>query len=318
MTSYIIRRSLQGLLVIVIVTFLVFIVIRLLPGDPILIFLAEEQVEQLTQEQIDAARREFGLDKPMMVQYVDWISGLFRGDFGTSIFYRDKVSTLIGERLPVTMHLGFLAFLFSTFCGLSAGVIAALRRGTWIDTVTTSLANLGITIPVFWLGILLIYFFGLKLRLLPIHGYTSPFDDFWLSTRQVIMPVFCLALGSMAGLARQTRSSMLEVLRQDYVRTAWAKGLGERIVVLRHVMKNGLIPVITVIGFQVRMIFGGQVLVETVFNVPGLGRLLVSATFGQDYVIIQGGILIVAILVVVSNLVVDISYAWIDPRIRYG
>ena len=132
------------------------------------------------------------------------------------------------------------------------------------------------------------------------------------------MPVFCLALGSMAGLARQTRSSMLEVLRQDYVRTAWAKGLRERIVVLRHVMKNGLIPVITVIGFQVRMIFGGQVLVETVFNVPGLGRLLVSATFGQDYVIIQSGILIVAILVVVSNLVVDISYAWIDPRIRYG
>jgi peptide/nickel transport system permease protein len=318
MTTYIIRRSLQGLLIIVIVTFIVFIVIRLLPGDPILIYLAEEQVEQLTQEQIDAARREFGLDKPMMVQYVDWISGLFRGDFGTSIFYRDKVINLIAERLPVTMHLGFLAFCVSTFCGISAGIIAALRRGTWIDTVTTSLANLGITIPVFWLGILLIYFFGLKLRLLPIHGYTSPFDDFWLSARQVIMPVFCLALGSMAGLARQTRSSMLEVLRQDYVRTAWAKGLKERVVVLRHVMKNGLIPVITVIGFQVRMIFGGQVLVETVFNVPGLGRLLVSATFGQDYVIIQSGILIVAILVVVSNLVVDISYAWIDPRIRYG
>jgi len=318
MTAYIIRRLIQGLFIIFIVTLLVFVVIRLLPGDPILIYLAEEMVETLTQEQIDTARQEFGLDKPMATQYFHWISGLFRGDFGTSIFYREKVNKLIAQRMPVTMHLGFMAFILSTFFGLMAGLIAALRRGKWIDTVTTSLANLGITIPVFWLGILLIFFFGLKLRWLPIQGYTSPMEDFWLSTRQAIMPVFCLALGSLAGLARQTRSSMLEVLRQDYVRTAWAKGLNERKVVVGHVVKNGLIPVITVIGFQVRMIFGGQVLVESVFNIPGLGRLLVSAVFGQDYVVIQSGILIVAVLVVLSNLIVDISYAWIDPRIRYG
>jgi len=318
MTAYIIRRLIQGLFIIFIVTLLVFVVIRLLPGDPILIYLAEEMVETLTQEQIDTARQEFGLDKPMATQYFHWISGLFRGDFGTSIFYREKVNKLIAQRMPVTMHLGFMAFILSTFFGLLAGLIAALRRGKWIDTVTTSLANLGITIPVFWLGILLIFFFGLKLRWLPIQGYTSPMEDFWLSTRQAIMPVFCLALGSLAGLARQTRSSMLEVLRQDYVRTAWAKGLNERKVVVGHVVKNGLIPVITVIGFQVRMIFGGQVLVESVFNIPGLGRLLVSAVFGQDYVVIQSGILIVAVLVVLSNLIVDISYAWIDPRIRYG
>ena len=318
MTAYIIRRLIQGLFIIFIVTLLVFVVIRLLPGDPILIYLAEEMVETLTQEQIDVARQEFGLDKPMMVQYFHWISGLFHGDFGTSIFYREKVNKLIAQRMPITMHLGFMAFILSTFFGLMAGLIAALRRGKWIDTVTTSLANLGITIPVFWLGILLIFFFGLKLRWLPIQGYTSPMEDFWLSTRQAIMPVFCLALGSLAGLARQTRSSMLEVLRQDYVRTAWAKGLNERRVVGGHVVKNGLIPVITVIGFQVRMIFGGQVLVESVFNIPGLGRLLVGAVFGQDYVVIQSGILIVAVLVVLSNLIVDISYAWIDPRIRYG
>jgi len=203
--------------IIIIVTLLVFVVIRLLPGDPILIYLAEEMVETLTQEQIDVARQEFGLDKPMMVQYIDWMSGLFRGDFGTSIFYREKVGKLLAQRMPITMHLGFMAFIVSTFFGLMAGLISALRRGTWIDTVTTSFANLGITIPVFWLGILLIYYFGLKLRLLPIHGYTSPMEDLWLSTRQAIMPVFCLALGSLSGLARQTRSSMLEVLRQDYI-----------------------------------------------------------------------------------------------------
>jgi peptide/nickel transport system permease protein len=176
----------------------------------------------------------------------------------------------------------------------------------------------GLTIPVFWLGIILIYILGLKFRLLPIAGYTSPFDNFWLSTRQAIMPVLCLATFGLAANARQTRSSMLETIQQDYIRTAWSKGLQERTIVFRHALKNSLIPVITLMGIGIRMIFGGSVLVETVFAIPGIGSLLVSSIFGQDYVVVQAITLVIAVLILLVNLIVDMSYAWLDPRIRYS
>jgi peptide/nickel transport system permease protein len=198
------------------------------------------------------------------------------------------------------------------------GVLAAIRRGSWIDTVVTTISNLGITIPVFWLGLLMMYVFGLKLGWLPIAGYTSPFEDFWMSTKQLVMPVACLAITSLAGTARQTRSSMLEVVRQDYIRTAWSKGLRERVVIVRHALKLSLIPVITLMGIGVGMIFGGSVLVETVFAIPGIGRLLATSIFAQDYTVIQSGTLVISVIIVLSNLIVDISYGWFDPRIRYG
>ena len=176
----------------------------------------------------------------------------------------------------------------------------------------------GITIPVFWLGILLIYAFGLKLQWLPISGYTSPLDDFWLSMKQSVMPVLCLAVFGLAGNARQMRSSMLEVIQQDYIRTAWSKGLSERAIINRHALKNSLIPVITLMGFGIGIIFGGSVLVETVFAIPGVGRLLVSSIFGQDYVVVQAITFVVALVVLTINLIVDISYGWLDPRIRHG
>jgi peptide/nickel transport system permease protein len=179
-------------------------------------------------------------------------------------------------------------------------------------------ANIGITIPVFWLGYLLIYTFGLKLGWLPIYGYTSPTKDFWLNTRQIIMPVICLAITGMAYTARQMRSAMLEVIRQDYIRTAWSKGLRERVVILKHALKNSLIPVITLMGIGVGLVFGGSVLVETVFAIPGIGRLLVSSVFAQDYQVVQSGTLVIAFIVILSNIIVDISYGWLDPRIRYG
>ncbi len=318
MATYISRRLIQAVIVLIIVSLLVFVVIRLLPGDPILIYLSQEEMETLTQEEVDRTRHEFGLDRPLMVQYLDWVADLFRGNFGTSLFYRENVGTLIAERLPITLHLGLIAFVLSGLLGITAGMLAALRRGRWIDTLMTVLANLGITVPVFWLGILLIYLFGLKLRLLPIFGYTSPFEDFWLSTKQLIMPVCCLCIFSLASLARQTRSSMLEVIHQDYIRTAWSKGLRERTIVIRHVMKNGLIPVITLMGMGLRFILGGSVLIETVFNIPGMGRLSVEAVFSQDYAIIQAVIFLTALIVVLANLLVDISYGWLDPRVRYG
>jgi len=182
----------------------------------------------------------------------------------------------------------------------------------------TSLGNLGITIPVFWLGILLIYYFGLKLDLLPIFGYTSPLEDFWKNTTEIILPVFCLAVPPIASAVRMTRSSMLEVMRQDYVRTAWSKGLRERIVVMRHALKNGLIPVVTLKGMSLARIVGGSVLVETVFNIPGMGRLAVEGLFSHDYAVVQGCMLIAGTVVLVSNLIIDLSYGWLDPRIRYG
>jgi peptide/nickel transport system permease protein len=216
------------------------------------------------------------------------------------------------------LHLGITSFVIANIVGIAMGVVAATRRGSWIDTLVTGISNLGITIPVFWLGLLMMYVFGLKLGWLPIAGYTSPFDDFWMSTKQLVMPVACLAITSLAGTARQTRSSMLEVIRQDYIRTAWSKGLRERVIVFRHALKISLIPVITLMGIGVGMIFGGSVLVETVFAIPGIGRLLATSIFNQDYTVIQSGTLVISVIIVLVNLIVDISYGWFDPRIRYG
>jgi peptide/nickel transport system permease protein len=246
------------------------------------------------------------------------MNGLIHGNLGKSIYYHEDISTLLADRLPVTLVLGFTAFVLSTIFGILAGVLAAIRRGSWIDTVVTSLANIGVTIPVFWLGLLLMYFFGFKLNWLPIAGYVSPFSDPIEGIKTMIMPVACLAVTGLAGTARQTRSSMLEVIRQDYIRTAWSKGLRERIIIFRHALKISLIPVVTLMGIGVGLIFGGSVLVETVFAIPGLGRLLTQSIFAQDYTVIQSGTLVISAIIVLVNLIVDISYGWIDPRVRYG
>ena len=319
MTTYIIRRLLQALVVLFMVTLIVFFVMRLLPGDPLIIYVAQTaELEAMPPEMLDELRKEFGLDKPIMVQYVNWILGILRGDFGTSIFYREKVSKLLLERFPVTIHLGLLALILGAIFGILAGLLAAVRRGKWMDKVVTPLSYVGLTIPSFLLGILLIYGFGLKLQLLPISGYTSPLDDFWLSTRQIVMPVICLAVFGLAANARQMRSSMLEIIQQDYIRTAWSKGLREQTVIIRHAMKNSLIPVITLIGMGVGITFGGSIVIETVFAIPGVGRLFVSSIFGQDYVVVQAITLVIAVIVLLVNLIVDISYGWFDPRIRHG
>ena len=320
MTAYIIRRLLIGVIVLILVTLIVFFAMRLLPGDPLAIFLGQQAgTGIMTLEQLEILRHEYGLDKPIIVQYFDWLGGVLRGDLGTSIYYREDVGKLMAQRFPITLHLGLLAFVLANVLGIIMGLFAAIRRATWVDTLVTSLANIGITIPVFWLGILMVYLFGLKLRwIIPFVGYTSPFDDFWQSTKQLIMPVTCLAITGLAFTARQMRSAMLEVIRQDYIRTAWSKGLRERVVVMKHALKNSLIPVITLMGIGLGMVFGGSVLVETVFAIPGIGRLLVSSVFAQDYQVVQSGTLVLALIVILANLIVDISYAWLDPRIRYG
>jgi peptide/nickel transport system permease protein len=302
------------LVVIWLVTILSFTIMRITPGDPAAIMLGAEA----SQEQIDELRHELYLDQPLTSQYWHWISGVATGDLGKSLKYQESVAKTISERIPITLSLSILALIISVVVGVSAGIVCAVRRGGLVDSTVTLLTNLGIAVPTFWLGILGIYFFGLKLGWLPIQGYVSPFDDFGLSIQKTVMPVICLAIPSIAVLARQTRSSMLEVLRQDYIRTAWSKGLAERVIVFNHALKNALIPIVTLLGLQLRLVVGGSVVVETVFNIPGMGRLIVDATFAKDFVTVQAVTLIIAIVVLFANLIVDISYGWLDPRIRYN
>jgi len=319
MTAYIFRRLFLAVLTLILVSIMVFAVMRLLPGDPLIIFLGRSAgLEQMSQERIEQLRHEYGLDKPPVQQYFDWIGGVVHGDLGRSITYRDNVATLMAERFPVTLHIGIVAFILGNALGILMGIIGALRRGTWIDNTVTAVSYIGIAIPVFWLGLLMIYLFSYILKWLPITGYVSPFEDFWLSTKHIIMPVICQMITGMAIIARQTRSSVLEVSRQDYVRTAWSKGLRERYIVMKHMLKNSLIPVVTMLGIGVGLIFGGSVLVEMVFAIPGVGRLMVQSVFQQDYVVVQSGVLVISFIVIICNLLVDISYGWLDPRIRYG
>jgi peptide/nickel transport system permease protein len=316
--NYILRRVAEGIVVLIIVTILVFLAMRLLPGDPILIFVTAQDVQLITPELMDKLYAEYGLDKPLVVQYFNWLGQIFTGNLGKSIHLGESVTSLIAARLPVSFIVAIPSFILAGIFGVLLGTIAGLNRGKTTDTVVTSLANFGISVPNFWLGILLIYVFGIHLKWLPVQGYTPPFEDFGLFVKKLIMPVFVIAIWGMAFFARQTRSSILEVLRQDYIRTAWAKGLKERIVVIRHALKNAFIPVITVMGMSFVLMIAGQVIIENVFSIPGLGRLLVTAIFGQDYQLVQAGVLVLSVLVVLTNLFVDIAYAWLDPRIRYN
>jgi peptide/nickel transport system permease protein len=318
MGAYIIRRLIQSIVVIFIVTIFVFVGMRLLPGDPIFMIYNPNELQNFTQQQLDDLRHQAGLDRPMITQYFDWLGGVFRGNLGNSILTKQPIVKDLVKRIPVTAYIGMWAFLFSIIIGIPFGIISAIRRGTWLDTLVTTLANLGITIPIFWLGIMMMWLFAVKLHWLPVMGFTSPFDDFLLSTKKLIMPVFCMSIFALAGNARQSRSSMLEVLRQDYIRTAWSKGLTERVVIIKHALKNSLIPIVTLAGMGIAGIIGGSVLIEQVFNIPGMGRLAVDSLFQHDYPYVQGITLVMTATIVTANLLVDFSYGWIDPRIRYN
>ena len=322
MTTYIIRRILIGFMTLILVTMLVFLLVRLLPGDPVMRYMANfsgtGQQNIMSPEEHDAMLKLLGLDRPIPVQYWDWISKVFRGDLGKSILIQTPVSDLIKDVLPRTAYIGFLMFIFGTFGGIVVGIYCALRRGTWLDNTLTTIANIGMTIPVFWLGILLIYVFAYKLGWFPMFGWVAPWDNFWKSCTYVVLPIASVSLGGIAGMARLTRSCMLEVMGKEYVRTAWAKGLRERVIVVRHQLKNAMIPVVTALGGTLAMILGGSVFIETVFSIPGMGRLMTQAIFDYDYQIVQATTLIFSGIVIFSNLAVDIAWGWLDPRIRYS
>jgi peptide/nickel transport system permease protein len=319
MTSYIVRRLLQMVVVLIIITIVTFFVMRLIPSDPLYIYISKTgNLGNMNMDQIHELRVQYGLDKPLIVQYFSWVKGILQGDFGRSIYYNCSVGSLLKNRFPVTLTLGIPALLISSIVGITAGMIAAIWRNKWPDKIITPVSYLGQTIPVFWLGILMIYIFGLKLGWFPISGFISPFKDFAAGTKHMVMPVICMSVFGIAANARQMRSSMIEVIWQDYIRTAWAKGLSERVVILRHALKNSIIPVVTLIGFSVGIILGGDVLVETVFTIPGIGYLATMSVLNSDYIVVQSITLIIALVILIMNLLVDLSYAWLDPRIRYN
>jgi peptide/nickel transport system permease protein len=313
MLTFIIRRVLLGILTVWIISFTVFSFMQLVPGDPVYFRVSQ----QATQGEIDQIRHEFWLDRPFLVQYGHWVDRAVHGDFGRSIVNNQKITDTIAKRLPITLYYCGLAFVFSTILGVAAGIVCAVRRGGILDSLITLFANIGIAVPIFWLGILGIYYIGYKLQWLPLMDYVSPMENLWESIRHAVMPVICLAIPNVAGLIRQTRSSMLEVIRQDYVRTAWSKGLRERTVIMRHALKNSLIPVVTMMSFFAAILFAGSVLEETVFNIPGMGRFIAAGAQNKDFPTVQAGVLLISLIVIAINLIVDIIYGWIDPRIRY-
>jgi peptide/nickel transport system permease protein len=295
------------------VTFTVFLLI-FVGGDPAVV-LGGDEADQATLRQI---RAEFGLNRPIPVQYADWMFKVVRGDLGRSMRTHQKVSVEIRKRLIPTLQLGIMAVAISLVISIPAGIISAVQRNTALDYAARLLAILGISLPNFWLGILLVFGFAVLLPWLPAGGYIDPFTAPLDGLKTVLLPAVTLGMGMAGVLTRMIRSSMLEVLGEDYVRTARSKGLAERTVVLRHALFNALIPVVTVLGLQVRTIIGGTIVIETLFALPGVGRMLVDGFFARDFPLVQGVILVIAVAVVVANLVVDVAYAYLDPRIRYG
>ena len=306
------NRVLQVVLLLFFVSGLVFWLTSVLPGDPTFAIVGETANEA----ERELARQQYGLDRPLVVQYADWLGRAVTGDFGRSLRGKTPVIELLQQRLPVTLELTALGILFAVAIGLPMGILSAKFRNSWIDVAANFGALTGMATPFFWLGLLLIMFFAVRLHWLPASGYVRPTEDLVQNLRLMILPALTIGVAFAATLMRQTRASMLNVMSLDYIRTARAKGAPERIVVLKHALRNSLIPVITVIGLQVGGLLGGAIVTENVFSLPGIGRLLVEGIYARDYPVIQGGLLFVVFAVVTVNLLTDSAYRLLDPRTR--
>ena len=316
MQQYIVRRLILLFPVVIGVSFLVFAVMHMVPGDTVMLRLAESPTA--SQRDIEELRQELGLDEPFLVQYLNWLGDLVRGDLGRSLWTNDPVASDIMKRMPVTAELGVLAALISAVMGISAGVVSAVRQDSVSDYFTRIVMTLGLAVPNFALATLVLVLLGLWFEWSPGVWYHSLADDPVANLRQMFLPAVLRGFSLSASIARMTRSSMLEVLRQDYVRTATAKGLAARTVIFRHALKNAMPPVLTIIGLQFGFLLGGAVVIESIFGLPGLGRLMLDAINQRDYVLIQGAVFVIATTYVLINIVVDVSYGLLDPRIRYA
>ncbi len=315
MSAYLIRRAFSLIPILLLMSVIVFTLIRLVPGDPIDVMYGSEGMDAVRRA---ALSRELGLDESVVIQYVKWLGRALTGDLGRSYKAQMSVVALIAQRLPATLFLSAAALMFSLLLAIPLGVIAAIKRNSWIDFSAMGFAILGISLPNFWAGIMFVLIFAVYLGWLPSIGYVSPIADFGKSLQHLILPAITLGWSLAGATSRLTRSSMLEELGKDYVRTARGKGLGEKVVLLGHALRNAMIPTVTMVGLQLGFLIGGAVVVETVFAWPGIGLLVVDSIFGRDYPVVQGVVLVIAVLVVVVNLTVDLIYTILDPRIRLG
>ncbi len=312
MLMFLARRLLQLLPTLFFVSVIIFGLQQLLPGDPALAMAGEERDPAV----LDQIRRQYNLDQPIYLQYFYWIGGILTGNLGESMRLKESVFTLIAQKFPVTLQLALMAIVVSLSVGVTAGIISAVYKNTRLDYAVNVLALTGISTPNFWLGIMLIFLFSVHLGWLPASGYVSPFEDFWMSMKTTILPAFVLGNSFAAVLMRHTRSAMLAAMTSDYVRTARAKGLAERIVVLKHAMRNALTPVITLGALELGTLLSGAVLTEQVFSIPGFGKLIVDSVFNRDYAVVQGVTLVTATTYILLNLAADIAYVLVNPRLR--
>ena len=318
MRQYALKRIALIIPTVLLVTIIVFTVMRLLPGDPALVILSEGDAS-FTQEELEDLRRQLGTDRPIVVQYVDWIGGLVQGDLGTSIWRSGQpVSKLVGDRIFRTLELAVLAILIAVIFAVPLGVISAIKPDSVIDYFSRVIALVGISIPTFFAGLLVVLVLSRGFGWLPPLGYEDLWDNPWKNLQQMFLPALALGFYDMAFIARVTRSSMMEIIREDYMRTARAKGLGERIVLVRHGLKNAVLPILTISGWQFGRLFGGTVIIESIFKVPGIGTLLIETVFQRDFPTIQAIIIVIAVSIVIINLLVDLLYGLLDPRIRYA
>jgi peptide/nickel transport system permease protein len=312
---YLARRAVWTVLAVLGVSVLIFFLVRLLPGNIVDIIAGTEG--QLSRAQRTAVLKEFGLDQPLPVQYLKWIGNMLRGNFGWSFRTGQPVATLIVSRLPITIELALLAVLTVAFVGIPLGVAASVSRSVRVRTLVQIVGVLGLSLPNFWIAILLIIGASSLFGWLPALIYVTPWADPWVNLQQMLLPVLSLALGLSAVVVRMTRSSMLEVLGQDFIRVARAKGLATRAILLRHALRNALVPIVTVLGLQTGFLLGGVVITEQIFGLPGLGWTLLNGVYQRDYPVIQGTVMVFAVTFVLVNLLVDLLYTYLDPRIRY-
>ena len=316
MTRYLIARLFWCIPVLLGASVLIFVLLRFLPGDIVDVIVGTEG--SATPEVRATIRRLFGLDQPIYVQYFVWLGAVLRGDLGSSLRTSEPVAAILLSRLPVTIELAVLSVAISVLMAVPLGVLAAVKRGGPIELVSRLVGLIGLSLPNFWLATMLILIASLGFGWLPSLIYVNPLTDPLQNLKQMLMPAFSLALALMAIVLRMTRSAMLEVLGQEYIKTARAKGLAERLVLMRHALKNAMIPVITVVGVQMGTLFGGTVVIEQIFGLPGMGWTFINGIYQRDYPTVQGAVLMLAFTFVLVNLLVDLMYAYLDPRIRYG
>ncbi|MCC6792186.1 MAG: ABC transporter permease [Thermomicrobiales bacterium] len=312
MLAFFLRRLVQGIPVLFLISAIVFLVVYLIPGDPAAVILGHGA----TDENLKALRHEMGLDRPVVVRYGVWLEHVLRGDLGDSVLSKQPVWTLIGRAFPITAYLSIFALLIAILIAVPTGILSAMKRNSWIDLVCTTWAFLGVSIPSFWLAIVLIYVFGVKLAWFPLQGYVKPQEDFIQSIKTMILPAFTLGFFVSGPLMRYLRSSVLQTLAQEFVLVGRAKGLSERRVLFGHILRNSLIPFVTALGIYLGYLIGGAVVIENVFAMPGMGDLVVSAIGNRDFPVVQGVVLVVATSIVIINIGVDLIHSLLDPRIR--